>query len=320
MKYKIICMMLILALTFGMVGLFSVSAENDYEKLWQEKRLYEIKNGYGDGLIENQWAIYYECSWRFIPYTEAGKKLTYEVKTEELGEYGYPPHIFLYGMDSVVYSQKLVDIYHESLIIPNNDRPGVCNTRKMIQELGITEEDMRNAFDRMKNEPESAREVLSWLSDEEFESYLFMIEQYLAYLEEFPIPDFVISAYFLENDEEAQYLLSQEGAVYVPELGYALYERLLLSDSVSVEEIAGYDLTTPGFGYFLENRRSYSGGGHVYKDGRTAKEKLEYLEAAREAQLKAAQTGDGAVNALWVVALAVPALAAVVLAKRKRRI
>lgn len=320
MKYKIICMMLILAITFGLAGLFSVSAENDYEKLWQEKRLYESKNGYQDGLVENQWAIYYECSWRFIPYTEAGKKLTYEVKTEEhFGEYGYPPYMFLSGIDRVVYSQELVDIYHESLIVPNNDRPGVCNTRKMIQELGITEEDMRNAFDRMKNEPESAREVLTCLSDEEFGDYLFMIEQYLAYLEKYSLPDFAISAYFLENDEEAQYLLSKNGAVYVPELGYALYERLLLSDSISVEEIAGYDLTTPGFGYFLENRRSYSGGGHVYKDGRTAKEKLEYLEAAREAQLKAAQTGDGAPRGVLVLAVAIPALAAVAV-KRKRRI
>ena len=40
---------------------------------------------------------------------------------------------------------------------------------------------------------------------------------------------------------------------------------------------------------------------------------------AREAQLQAAQTGDGAVAALWVVAIALPALAFVTI-KRKRRI
>ena len=94
---------------------------------------------------------------------------------------------------------------------------------------------------------------------------------------------------------------------------------------IPVEEIAQYDLTSKEFGYYLEKLRQFvelepSYGDYSNEnDGRTIMEKLEYLEAAREAQLKAAQTGDGAVNALWVIAFAIPALAFVTI-KRKRRI
>ena len=92
-----------------------------------------------------------------------------------------------------------------------------------------------------------------------------------------------------------------------------------------VELFDSVDMTTEAFGCFIEDlKTAFKRRPHLFEnvespDGRTAKEKLEYLEAAREAQLKAAQTGDGAVSALWVIAFAIPTLA-VVTVKRKRRI
>jgi len=327
MKKLFLILLLVLAMVTSSISAVLSNANQSTEDLWAEKIAYESERSIGVGERENQWDIYYELSWQFIPYTKAGKDLVYEIKTEEFaGEYPYPPYLYVlrYAQDSVLYSQELIDIYHESLIVPTDDRPGVCNTRKMLQSLGITEEDMRNAYERMKNEPESIREILSCLNNEEFEGYLASIEQRLSIMEKYPTPDFVISALFLENETEAQYLLSKTGAVYVPELGYALFTDMLIGGT-SAEEIVQHDLTTKGFGYYLKNLRKLIEGGwysgiHFDSDGRTAMEKLEYLESAREAQLKAAQTGDGAVSALWVVALAVPALAAVILVKRKRRI
>jgi len=289
-KYKIVIAFLITAMVLSIIPVFSALAETSYEELWQQKIQYEKSmEMYSDGTCEHRWAIYYECSWRFIPFTDAGKKLTYEIKTEEhFGEY-LPGDMFLIGIDRVLYSPELYDIYYDSLKDSKNDEPGVCRTRKMVQELGITEAEMRNAFEKIKNEPESAREVFSFLSDKEFEEYLFSLEIHLDYMK--PMPDFAISALFLDNDTEAQYLLSQKSAVYVPELGYALYKDALMYD-MKVEEIAQFDLTTSGFGYYLANLRKSEEfnlnngyGDFVYKDGRTALEKVEYLESAREKQL-----------------------------------
>ena len=167
-----ICMLVLALLTSSMLAVFSY-ADQTYEDLWAEKIAYESERAIGVGLAENNWSIYYELSWQFIPYTEVGKTLTYEIKTEPFaGDFPYPPYLYALSEDTVLYSQELIDIYRESLIVPTDDRPGVCNTRKMVQTLGITEEDLRNAYATMENDPELVREVLSCLTDEEFDDML----------------------------------------------------------------------------------------------------------------------------------------------------
>ena len=47
-------------------------------------------------------------------------------------------------------------------------------------------------------------------------------------------------------------------------------------------------------------------------------DKYEFLIEEQARQLSAAETGDGAVAGLWVVAIALPVLAVVVIRKKKR--
>ena len=83
-----------------------------------------------------------------------------------------------------------------------------------------------------------------------------------------------------------------------------------------------FDLTSDEFGYYLANLRRYLKPNSYdwidYEEGDSPVDRLERLESAREAQLKAAETGDGAVAGLWVVAIALPVLAVVVIRKKKR--
>jgi len=134
---------------------------------------------------------------------------------------------------------------------------------------------------------------------------------------------------YLESTREKQ-LAAKAGreAAFVGELGSMLTAERLFgtaeeAPTVTVAELAVCDLTGEDMGNFLvylrENIESYESTADP-ADGRTPLEKLEYLEAQREAQLKAAQTGDGAADGVLVLVLAIPALAAAVIVKRKRRI
>ena len=139
----------------------------------------------------------------------------------------------------------------------------------------------------------------------------------------------MLEATFLEDDAQGESLLCQTGTVYFPELGYSLATTRLVGENRScdfpIEMFAKFDLTSDEFGYYLNNLRYYltkqSPGKYdwmVVPEGDTALERLAYLEGTREAQLKAAGTGDSAVNALWVIALAVPAFVTIVAKKKKK--
>jgi hypothetical protein len=81
----------------------------------------------------------------------------------------------------------------------------------------------------------------------------------------------------------------------------------------SLENLIRLDLTSDAMGEFIDYWQARyhpnNQGGRAFAE----------LAAAREAQLRASQTGVGPVNALWVIAFAIPALAFVTI-QRKRRI
>ena len=300
------------------------AAESTYEELWAEKVAYEKNFGVTDGTSEGHWNLFYGFDCNFVLYTEKAKNLTFEVSWDdhELGK-----DILAYlGEGKYLLCNELWEVYHGTW--KHNENGESCGpgpvysfVRKLVKALGLTREEVLRAYDKMKNEPESARAVLSFLSDEQF-------EEYVSYVKTIGKPtNFMFEAAFLEDDAEGESLLCKTGTVYFPELGYSLATTRLVGDTRSadfpIEMFLEFDLTSDEFGYYLANLRRYLSPNSYdwidYEEGDSPVDRLERLEAAREAQLAAAETGDNAVTALWVVALALPTLA-VVTVKRKRKI
>jgi hypothetical protein len=163
---------------------------------------------------------------------------------------------------------------------------------------------------------------LSFLTDEEFNS----AKNDAGTFAETDWPQEIIDAICMEDEVEAYKILCKPFAIYVPEM-----ERVMIAHElgnsrywrkVSVDDFATYDLTSDEMGAFLKTAYKYASGEKDVdsRDARTGEEKLAYLEAAREAQLAAKETGDGAVQGVIVLAIAIPALAATLILRRKKRI
>ncbi|MBE6672839.1 MAG: hypothetical protein E7599_04900 [Ruminococcaceae bacterium] len=323
---KLLSIVLSVLLILPIVTSFGLgtAAESTYEQLWAEKVAYEKDRGVTDGTSEGHWNLFYGFDCNFVLYTEKAKNLTFEVSWEdcELGEF-----VLAYlGDMNFLLCNEMYEVF--SSTFKDNENGESCGpgpvysfVRKAVKALGLTREEVLSAYDKMENEPESVRGILSFLSDEQF-------AEYISYVKTIGKPtNFMFEAAFLEDDAEGESLLCKTGTVYFPELGYSLATTRLVGDDRSVdfpiEMFLKFDLTSDEFGYYLANLRRYLSPNSYdwidYEEGDSPVDRLERLEAAREAQLAAAETGDNAVTALWVVALALPALAVVTL-KRKRKI
>ncbi len=340
MKRTISVVLIVMMLLLTMPNMIIGADDGKLDELWAEKIAYENNRDIATGSSENMWDFFYEVyDWNFVLYTKAGQNLTYEVRDASDSDYLNPYELLQLktadrGETSVIYdclySPELSEIYWASYPKEGNGIPGISKIRNLVKTLDISKEEFYSAYEKMKNEPDAVRNLVSCLTDEDFNLYLEKVKK-----NSLPTK-FIAEAIFLKDDAQSHYLLSKTGTIYIPELGYALVTKILMTDCINYHKYADWqveyiakncDLTTKGFEYYLKNLRklltvqstnflSY----YDFPEGQTPLEQLEYLEAAREAQLKAAQTGDGAVTTLWVVAVAIPTLAVLVLARKKRRI
>ena len=317
-----------IAMFLSLVAFFGVGAQAEIydNELWQEKRAYEIAKGYVAVGAENFIHRHYmdQPETTTIPvilYTEQGRSLKYEfVKSYD----GGLDMVSDYLSGGYVGCNEILEIRYSCYNAGAYEWVGISMYRRVMQALGITSDELRQAYQTMKETPEVARELLPFLSDAQFEQFVEQTKQ-----EEMP-ENFVIEAACMEDDDLGEALMCVPGSIYVLEWGGSvsmveLFSISCISNGMHVELFDSVDMTTEAFGCFIEDvKTAFKRRPHLFEDvespdGRTAKEKLEYLESAREAQLAAAKTGDGAVSALWVIALALPALT-VVAVKRKRRI
>ncbi len=323
---KLISILLSVLLLLLVISSFGVSAESTYAELWQEKRHYENAKGYiatgAENFIHRHYMEQPEShSIEVLLYTEQGKSLTYEMISsydgglDMVSDYlpgGYIGCAELMNIRLSCYDKQGVD-----------DRAYISMYREVMQVLGISADELRQAYQKMQDAPESAKELLMFLSDEQFEAFLDDVRAI-----EMP-QNFVIEAACMEDDATAEALLCIPGNVYVAEWGgsvsvvdiFGRYNELL------VEFFDTIDMTTRSFAYFIEDLNTLEkSGSYLFDDdikspdGRTAMEKLEYLESVREAQLQAKQAGDSTVISVLVLALALPTLGVVVLAKKKRKL
>ena len=296
-----------------------VSAESDYEKLWAEKVAYEQEKGiiytsgeyvvyicYGDDFGEGG-DNYNEYGWAFLLYTEKGKELAYRASEIDEGWSIFPMYIGINlvcdELREMCISNNTPKELEERWFLKRSDY------RYIVQSLGITSEELHEAYRKMREEPETARQTLSFLSDDEFEIYLKGLKRLTD------PENFMIEAACMENDDQGEMLLAVPGNVYIKELGYSVSVQRIMSQTMNKESFLDYDLTTESFVRFMDDLQTLAAKGWWKIDA----DKYEFLIEEQARQLSAAETGDNAVTALWVVALALPALAVVTL-KRKRKI
>ncbi len=340
---KFVSIVLSVLLILPVIASFGVgaSAENTYEELWAEKIAYEKEDGfislgeashcvvnvcYGDDFGEGGDAMGY--GWAFLLFTEQGQKLTYRfIKNDYPYEEGYNVwgSYWHWESEDAFVCVELKEMIESCENLDPTFAPSARTAayRNVVQTLGITSEELHEAYRKMREEPEYARNILSYMDDAEF-AYIS------SCFKECRIPpNFVIEAACLADDDQAEMLLAVPGNVYIKERGYTIpcidiYATFHGADT-SVEEFKNFDLTTDSFDKFFADMESgdvVEGrfGPCLGKDGRTPKEKHEYLLAELDRQLAAKETGDSTVTSVLVLALAVPTLGALVWVKKKRRI
>ena len=295
-----------------------------YSELWEERAQY--LEDWNNWKYAGELYDYYPMlsgNLTVLLYTDIANELTFEKIYSEGGDLIGPEYLVVFG-DYGIESPEINEAIQSCKTGYTKSTEVRSALKECVLHFDISKEELLNAYKTMRDNPDAIREILSFLSDEEYQQ--LKIEKELGYengtFGKTEWPNFILDALYIEDDATAQRLLCKPFALYVKELGRVVTGKdLFYHFNASVEEFAEYDLTHDDVGGFLTYcREKYlPDDWRDSKDGRTAEEKIEYLEAAREAQLQAAQTGDGAVNALWVIAFAIPALA-VVTAKRKRRI
>ena len=324
---KILSLILTLTLILPCISAFALEAlaESDYEKLWQEKLEYEKDKSVSYGQ-DNMYSLSYGYDYSFILFTEQRDKLTYTVinKNEGKGN-GIAVSRYWYSLDSIdnydkmVVSTELLDIVNSC---PQHDfesgiSAGKSEFRHIVRTLGISYDELKNAFYRMENEPEYVREIFSYMTDDEFSDLS-------NYFKSRNTPqNFVLEAACMDDDNKAEALLAPPGSVYIKERGMIFSSISLLRNSdLTVEEICNFDLTTNSFAKFISDMENTVDkfGDDEWKDkkGRTPTEKYALIVAEQEKQLKNPSTGEAVY--LIPVALVSLALGALVIYPRRRKI
>ena len=331
---KILSLILTLTLILPCISAFSLyaSAKSDYEKLWQEKLEYE-KNLDKFELVNRMvsliyYADYYRVGFDFMLFTEQGKKLTYKYYPQAPSDgswEGLAISPFWRGepFDGRRYHcVELKEYFTECRKEDYNiyGKGSISAYRNVVRSLGLSVDELKEAYRRMKEEPEYVRDGRPEISDEEFKDYC----EYLKTVE-IP-PNFVLEAACMADDEKAESLLVLPGAVYIKEIGYSVNcDRIFyMYNLISVEQLLEYDLSTDSFVKLLSDLdEKFDDLNSVFENskdekGRTAEERYNILLAEQNRQLKNPSTGE----ALYLIPVALVSLAigALVIYPRRRKI
>ena len=310
-RYIILILVFILLVSTMPLMCIQIYADNLYEgykELFEQRKEYLKEFGLppGDDFMATAEPFISEVSLTVLLYTDVAKNLTFNKELDSSEVYLDSGDMWFCSYGNYHLVSPEIDMAINAQIneygnVVRNEKSS--HLRACIQYFDISKEELIKANELMQENPDAIRDLLTCLDDYEYE----MARRDNGMFCYRPIPNFAIEALYLEDDVVANNLLCQEWSVY---LGDHL-NRVVTSWEigvgylVQVEELATCDLTPEWVGNFIENNRNSNN--------------FAELAAARDAQLKAAETGDGAVGALWVIALALPALT-VVAVKRKRRI
>ncbi len=314
-KYRIISIVLIFMMLLVLANGLSVSAEVSYEELLEQSK----KDPNWGNSSMGDFRVFYPLrpgwgSLTVLLYTDIAKDLTFEVYTPEdedadLEVFSPEETIFVYR-NSTIMSPEITKATESCRAGTVGESRSAL--RECVKYFDISKEELLEAYRLMREEPEIIRSLFPFITDDEFNDSWNIPEYGFSVMTD--IPQYALEALYMEDDAKAHRLLCREFAVYVEDLGIVISASDVLTEgkNFSFENLIRLDLTSDAMGEFIDYWRArYSPNSD---DGKAFAE----LAAAREAQLKAAQTGDSAVTTLWVVAVAISFLAAVVAIRRKR--
>lgn len=324
MKKRIISSILSICMLVSLISIFSVNSfaeDSRYNELMEQKKEY-MSELYPNGCGFGEWYYprpYISPSLTVLLYTDAAKKITLEKNIDDGGEL-IGPHITMFVMNG----NEEADMYLTSPeIFEATKKIGRGESRSALREcvkyFEISKEDLLEAFKTMKENPDAIRPLLSFLTDEEYESAKMSDGTF----GKTDWPEFVIEAMFIEDDKKAHDLISKPNAVYVSELGRAVTATELdfafISDNsggVSLDELLTYDLTSDTMGDFIQFiKESIKSEENEYY---ITAEHVALLEKERARQL-AVQTGEELIF-IPLAALSFAAAVALINPKLRRRL
>ena len=325
MKRKI-STILILSIIISTFSVFSINtfADAEYDRLLVQSREY-----LGNKTSSFYYPLY-SPALTVLLYTDAAKEFTF-VREDITGHWVLSAERswFVIGdyatSNCCLMSPEITAATESCATIPYKARESRSALREAVKYFDISKEELVEAFRKMKEDPDYIRPLLSFLSDEEYES---------SKLEDGTFgktdwPEFVIEAMYIEDDAKAHDLLTYRNVVYIPELGrvtetneietaeyYLTFdERYHAEGYLTIDDLIKFDLTSDSMGLFIEHLRK-----RVDEDTaiEISEERMAMLEAAREYQLaNPPQTGE----ALYLIpaALVSLALGVLVIYPRKKK-
>ena len=237
------------------------ATESEYDRLWEEKSNMGITFDYcNHGEESRLGSRFYLPPTTVLLYTEHAKDFTFGVVGEdfeatEMGDYvtyGSVVCAFGFGDGKRLYVKELVEIgkscYQEYGI---EVYPPLYY---FVRAFDIDKEELKQAYTKMKTEPESIRELLSCLSDEEFERAVS-----LSGYGDINHPDWVFDALYLDDEEEARALLCRCCCTYID--GEFFWDDDILWGKYTLEELQEKGILTRSFRCFVKTARAH----HAYE-------------------------------------------------------
>ncbi len=312
-----------------------------FKELWAEKiRKEGVYSSTGLRYIASYYSSSFHCElggeggsvwgmgYDFILYTEQGQKLTYNYYTNDTSNRKgamFSSNWEYFG-GKIYLCEELEEWFKEIDI--DDEETGLythkSRYRLIVQKLGLTADELREAYRKMMEEPEYARDILSELSDKEFKNYAL-------HLKDCGVPaNYIIEGACMKDDAKGEALLASPGVAYCKELGYSIDARAIFQYSYTpVEELFKYDLTTTSISTWMEDLNAYfehygdkgnlGNFGVNDSQGRTPRERFNVLYAEYERQMsQKPQTGE----ALYLIPVALVSLTlgALVIYPRRRKI
>ncbi|MBE6543524.1 MAG: hypothetical protein E7675_03920 [Ruminococcaceae bacterium] len=256
---KIIALLMMCTLCFSLITNFNVASyANDlYIKLFDERQNYFYKN-YNDGITTGFWGEYRTASpylehhfdncLLVILYTDIADQLKLTKEPNELGEVSS-----FFGLicddNNNYYEVVCPELY-------KNYERSKSLLRDLVKRYDISKQELIDAYKKMKDDPDCIRPLLSFLTDEEYES----VRNSDGSFGTWDVPDFFIEALYVEDEVTAYNLLCMPYAVFVEPLGKVVCDADLFEISgqnISFEDNEFFnflknDLTSMGMSVFID--------------------------------------------------------------------
>ena len=284
---KLISIILALTLVLPCVSIFvlDVNAKDNYDEykeLFEQRKEYIYNTNYFWG--EQYYGYPYSVAdvKTILLYTSLANEISVEKEVPEIMGDGYMDVSLInsYNNNYYVVSPEIDEIYDSLPVDADGEYKDYGPILyHCVRYFDISKEELKKANKKMQDDPDSIRELLSFLTDEEFEDAKYDNGLFCAC----PLQDYEIEALYIEDKFIAYNLLVEKYGVYVEE-----YDETVCIESKDKyyhdfwDDYANCDLTSQIYGDFFEYCEALSFN----------IPEIPYMKAEREKQLANPKTGE----------------------------